>query len=85
MTEIDGVLAAWQPYVEAIDDWQYLVKGLEPIPTGCGPVYELGQPLEDRVPEEFAIADMRDLFLVNLIIMQTVKQKYTLYYLDLER
>lgn len=65
MTDISEVLAVWQPYVEAIDDWQKRIVGLEPKTTGCGPVYELGNPLPDRAPEEFAIADMRDILLAE--------------------
>ncbi len=65
MADISEVLAAWQPYVEGIDDWQKLIEGLEPKTTGCGPVYELGNPLPDRAPEEFAIADMRDILLAE--------------------
>ncbi len=58
--EIDDVLAAWQPYIHTIDNWQSLVEGVEPKPTGCGPVYELPNPIE-RPHESFAIADMREL------------------------
>lgn len=58
---MDSVVAAWQPYIDSIDDWQALVRGVEPKPTGCGPIYELDNPLTDRQEESFAIADMRDL------------------------
>lgn len=61
MSEIDETLAAWIPYIEGIHNWQELVKGLEPKETGCGPVYELGNTLPERAPEEFAIADMRNI------------------------
>jgi mannose-6-phosphate isomerase-like protein (cupin superfamily) len=59
--EIEDVLAAWEPYVHAIKDWESDVQrlGLEPKKTGCGPVYEFGNPIPERSPEEFAIADMR--------------------------
>jgi quercetin dioxygenase-like cupin family protein len=65
MTEANEVMAAWQPYLDTIDDWEKLVEGLEPKPTGCGPVYELGQPLPERAPEEFAIADMRNVLVAE--------------------
>jgi mannose-6-phosphate isomerase-like protein (cupin superfamily) len=65
MTEANEVMAAWRPYLDAIDDWQKLVEGLEPKPTGCGPVYELGQPLPVRAHEEFAIADMRNVLVAE--------------------
>jgi hypothetical protein len=65
MAEIDEILAAWQPYVNEIDDWQKLVDGNEPKPTGCGPVYELGNPLPGRAPGDFAIADMREILLTE--------------------
>lgn len=54
--EIQTVLDVWQPYVDAIEDWQAQVKGVEPKATGCGPVYELDAL--DRPTESFAIADM---------------------------
>lgn len=56
-SEINEVLEAWTPYIEAIGDWQALVAGVEPKPTGCGPIYELPNPI-DRPNESFAIADM---------------------------
>ncbi len=57
---MEVVVAAWQPYLDSIDDWQQVVEGIEPKPTGCGPVYELPNPV-DRPNESFAIADMREL------------------------
>jgi mannose-6-phosphate isomerase-like protein (cupin superfamily) len=57
---IDEVLTAWKPYLNSIKDWQALVVGVTPKPTGCGPVYELPNPIE-RPNESFAIADMRNL------------------------
>ena len=62
---IEAAVAAWQPYIETIGDWQELVGGLEPKPTGCGPVYEPDNPLPDRGEESFAIADMRDVFIAE--------------------
>jgi hypothetical protein len=56
--EIQTLVAAWQPYIDGIKDWQVLVEGTEPKATGCGPVYELDSPL-DRPNESFAVADMR--------------------------
>jgi len=65
--EIEDVLAAWQPYVNAIEDWKGDVErlGLKPKETGCGPVYEFGNPLPERAPEEFAIADMRNILVAE--------------------
>lgn len=57
--EIQAALDVWQPYVDAIENWQSHVEGVEPKATGCGPVYELS-PL-DRSTESFAIADMRNI------------------------
>lgn len=62
---IEAAVAAWQPYVGTITDWERLVEGLEPKPTGCGPVYEPDSPLSDRGDESFAIADMRDVFIAE--------------------
>ena len=59
-SNIDEVFAAWKSYVDSIKDWQALVAGIIPKPTGCGPVYELPNPI-DRPNESFAIADMRNL------------------------
>lgn len=64
MTEYDqrmeAVVAAWMPYINSIGDWQQEVKVIKPVLTGCGPVYELPNPI-DRPNESFAIADMRNL------------------------
>lgn len=57
---MEAVVAAWQPYLDGIGDWQQVVEGIQPKPTGCGPVYELPNPV-DRPNESFAIADMREL------------------------
>lgn len=62
---VESVVAVWQPYIETIADWQQLVQGVEPKPTGCGPVYELKSPLPERGDESFAIADMRDVFVAE--------------------
>lgn len=56
--EIQDLVEAWQPYVDSVEDWQRLVEGVEPKATGCGPVYELDNPL-NRTNESFAVADMR--------------------------
>jgi mannose-6-phosphate isomerase-like protein (cupin superfamily) len=58
--QMEEVVAAWRPYLDGIEDWQQVVKDIEPKPTGCGPVYELPNPI-DRPNESFAIADMREL------------------------
>ncbi len=58
--EIQTVLNVWRPYVHAITDWQARVKDITPKATGCGPVYELGNPL-GRPNESLAIADMRSI------------------------
>jgi len=58
--KMQEVVTAWKPYLDSIDDWHQVVKGLEPKPTGCGPVYELPNPI-DRPNESFAIADMSEL------------------------
>lgn len=59
---MEAIVKAWKPYLEGIDDWQEVVKAIEPKPSGCGLVYELPNPSElDRPNESFAIADMRDL------------------------
>lgn len=56
--EIQNLVEVWQPYIDSVEDWQTLVEGVEPKATGCGPVYELGNPL-GRANESFAVADMR--------------------------
>ncbi len=58
--KMDEVVAAWKPYLDAISDWREVIEGIEPKPTGCGPVYELPNPI-DRPNESFAIADMSEL------------------------
>jgi mannose-6-phosphate isomerase-like protein (cupin superfamily) len=55
---MDEVIKIWQEYINA-NDWQQLIKNTEPKQTGCGPVYELPNPIE-RPQESFALADMRN-------------------------
>ncbi len=57
--EITELLSVWTPYIDSITNWQTIVDGITPKPTGCGPVYELDNPINDRPNESFAIADMR--------------------------
>lgn len=59
-TEIDEMVAAWIGYVDMLGNWQDLITGLTPKASGCGPLYELPNPL-GRPDEGFAIADMRQL------------------------
>ena len=58
MADIDEVVDVWEEYFKTVPDWEKLVEGVEPKETGCGPVYELSNPI-DRPNESFAIADMR--------------------------
>ena len=59
---IDDAVAAWQAYLDNVDDWCRLTDGVTPKNGGCGLVYELPNPSEvERPDESFAIADMRDL------------------------
>lgn len=51
------LLAAWQPYITSIDNWQNLVATIAPRKTGCGVVYELANPIE-RPHENVALVDM---------------------------
>lgn len=60
MADVDLVVEAWEPYIQSIDNWETLVKGVTPKDTTCGPAYELPNPI-DRPNESFAIADMRDI------------------------
>jgi mannose-6-phosphate isomerase-like protein (cupin superfamily) len=57
---IQQLLAAWRPYIDSIDDWQRIAHMVEPMATGCGPVYELANPLH-RPDEDFSMCDMRNL------------------------
>lgn len=50
----------WQYYLKNNNNWEELINGIEPKQTGCGPVYELQNPIK-RPNESFAIADMRDI------------------------
>lgn len=58
MSQANEIVEAWRPYVESIEHWQELAADVLPKVTGCGPVYELPNPI-DRPGESFAIADMR--------------------------
>lgn len=55
---MDMLIAAWQNYLDQPDSWQGRIKDVTPRKTGCGLVYELGNPL-DRPDEDLAIVDMR--------------------------
>lgn len=50
----------WSKHLATIQDWEQLIKGVDPKTGGCGLVYELPN-LIDRPDESFAIADMRQL------------------------
>jgi hypothetical protein len=58
-TNLNSAIKPWVDYFLSAD-WHDLVKGISPKITGCGPVYELGDPL-GRKTEDIAIADMREL------------------------
>lgn len=58
MEDVDSAVKVWKSYTDTITDWETLIKGIDPKPTGCGPIYELQNPI-DRPDESFAIADMR--------------------------
>lgn len=55
---MDEIVQAWKKYVDDLDDWESVVKGVEPKQTACGPVYEPPSPLPERT-ETFAVSDMR--------------------------
>ncbi len=57
---LDEVISAWKKYLSSAKDWQTLVEGVSAKETGCGPVYELENPI-DRPNESFAIVDMRNI------------------------
>jgi mannose-6-phosphate isomerase-like protein (cupin superfamily) len=59
--ELKTALDAWRNYLMGASfDWQLITKGIAPISTGCGLIYELANPI-DRPNESFSIADMRQL------------------------
>ncbi len=58
-TQMNSVVKVWEKYLNSAPDWKQLVEGVDPKPTGCGPIYELPNPI-DRPNESFAIADMRE-------------------------
>jgi mannose-6-phosphate isomerase-like protein (cupin superfamily) len=60
MENMDELVGAWSDYLKTVDNWQALVKDIEPKVGGCGLVYEIPNPI-DRPLESFAIADMRGL------------------------
>lgn len=60
MSNTEEVVEVWSGYLATLGNWQTLVEGVKPKQTGCGPVYELPNPI-DRPNESFAIADMRQL------------------------
>jgi mannose-6-phosphate isomerase-like protein (cupin superfamily) len=57
---MQAVAQFWKAYLDDHQDWQKLIKGITPVASGCGPVYELPNPVE-RPGEDFAIVDMREL------------------------
>lgn len=58
-SNINTIVSIWSKYLESVD-WKDLIADVKPSPTGCGPVYEIANPIE-RPNESFAIADMRNL------------------------
>src|SRR6185369_17499663 len=61
--EHEDLIKAWQAYCQNLD-WQQLIQGIKPKPTGCGPIYEMPSPL-DRPGEDFAICDMRPMHITE--------------------
>lgn len=59
-TKIDELITAWQKYFRTVDDWQALTENVQPKATGCGPVFELGNVI-DQPNQSVAIADMREI------------------------
>ncbi len=55
---MDEIVREWKDYVDNLDNWELVVKDIEPKRTACGPVYEPPSPLPGRT-ETFAISDMR--------------------------
>jgi mannose-6-phosphate isomerase-like protein (cupin superfamily) len=55
-----ALIDAWQSYLKTAPDWQELITDITPKATGCGPIYDLPNPI-DRPNEGFAIADMRSI------------------------
>jgi mannose-6-phosphate isomerase-like protein (cupin superfamily) len=56
---IETIVTAWKTYF-ATADWREMVRGVTPVPNGCGQLYEIDNPI-DRPQESVAIADMRKL------------------------
>lgn len=51
------IIEHWGKFLQHHNNWEKLIAGIQPKKTGCGLIYELGQPL-DRPSEDLAIADM---------------------------
>lgn len=56
---MDEIVTEWRQYLDNLEDWQTVIKGVTPKKTQCGPVYEPKSPLRKR-GETFAISDMRE-------------------------
>jgi len=52
------LISIWKKFLEKNNNWEQLVQGTPPKQSGCGIIYELGNPLK-RPNENFSIADMR--------------------------
>lgn len=50
-------IKAWSDYLIQAKDWKKLIHGVQPKKSGCGLIYELGNPIH-RPNEDLAIADM---------------------------
>lgn len=61
MADIEQVIQVWGDYVGTIQDWQALTEDIAPKQSGCGPIYEMPNPIPGRPEEDFCIADMRNL------------------------
>jgi mannose-6-phosphate isomerase-like protein (cupin superfamily) len=61
---MDEIVTVWQSFLQSLDDWRRLIRGVRPKVSGCGLIYELANPIE-RQNESFAIADMRNISLAQ--------------------
>src|SRR5260221_11704322 len=57
--DVNELTSEWQKFLDD-KNWEELIKNADPKQSGCGIIYELGNPL-NRKDEDFAIADMRQL------------------------
>lgn len=78
MKHVKDIITVWTSYLHNAPSWEQLIKNVEPKNNGCGPIYEIPNPIL-RPNESFAIADMRNIRYALPHYHQEVEFYFTLF------